>query len=132
MEKPIEESEALRNYHAQAQHHGRKQHADTMKSILSLKTPAEINFEMEGLEEMSIVCLAHHIVNHGFGSHYSSKTPFGEWNASQAFVKEQEIIERMMTHVKFIKDQYYKNQGRVTKIDPNFKGNTNENSSKQQ
>lgn len=104
-----------------ARQQGAKQFNETMKQLLAIKEPSIINFEITALEEFAITCLAHHVFNHGIGAHSSTQTPFGTWNPSQAFVKEQEIVERILERSKVIKQQYFNKQGKLDAINPDFK-----------
>lgn len=126
----MEPSKEMKDYMASAKHHGRVQYDETMRAVLAQPTPAAINYELESMEEFAISCIAHHIFNHGIGAHYSTVTPFGTWNPSQAFVKEQEVTERIMVRVKQVKEQYQNKKGTIAPIDPNFKGTGNENADK--
>ena len=118
---------------------GQDQFNATMRQILSMGTPAAINYEIAALEEFAITCLAHHVFNHGIGAHFSTVTPFGTWNPSQAYTKEQEIAERILEASKRVKQQYLEKKGTVSAINPDFKNvadkfkeSQNENSNQQQ
>jgi len=100
---------------------GASQYHQTVKSIIAMNNPGLINFEITAMEEFAITCLAHHVFNHGIGAHGSSVTPFGTWNASQAYTKEQEIAERILEVSKRVKQQYMEKKGTLLPINPDFK-----------